>query len=103
MGLKRWLIGHEVKICYDRHNKRLEAGEQSECETLIGTVEGVYKNMILLSHRHRETYQTTQKMLFAEKTVEEEKEIEEACLLNRKYIIRIDILDWDSGEENEPV
>lgn len=101
MGLRRWLIGHEVKICYDRHDKKSEEGEQSECETLTGTIEGVYKNMILLSHRHQETFQTTQKGIFSEKVFEEEREVEEACLLNRKYIIRIDILDWQSNEEED--
>ena len=102
MGLKGLLLGHEVKVYYDRHLKKTENAEKpSEYEILNGVVNGVYKDMILISYSYRENIQTTKKGLFSEKVVEEEKTVEVNTLINRKCIVRIDILDLSLDEEEE--
>ena len=105
MGLKGLLLGHEVKVYYDRHLTKTEKAEDaenpSEYEILKGVVNGVYKDMILISYSYRENVQTTKKGLFSEKVVEEEKTVEAHSLINRKYIVRIDILDLNLEEEEE--
>lgn len=105
MGLKGLLLGHEVKVYYDRHLTRTEKAEDaenpSEYEILKGVVNGVYKDMILISYSYRENVQTTKKGLFSEKVVEEEKTVEAHSLINRKCIVRIDILDLNLEEEEE--
>ena len=58
--------------------------------------------MILISYSYRENVQTTKKGLFSEKVIEEEKTVEAHSLINRKCIVRIDILDLSlDGEEEE--
>lgn len=106
MGLKGLLLGHEVKVYYDRHLTKTEKAEDaenpSEYEILKGVVNGVYKDMILISYSYRENVQTTKKGLFSEKVIEEEKTVEAHSLINRKCIVRIDILDLSlDGEEEE--
>lgn len=106
MGLKGLLLGHEVKVYYDRHLTKTEKAEDaenpSEYEILKGVVNGVYKDMILISYSYRENVQTTKKGLFSEKVIEEEKTVEAHSLINRKCIVRIDILDLSlDGEEYE--
>ena len=105
MGLKGLLLGHEVKVYYDRHLTKTEKAEDaenpSEYEILKGVVNGVYKDMILISYSYRENVQTTKKGLFSEKVVEEEKTVEAHSLINRKCIVRIDILDLNLEEEEE--
>ena len=105
MGLKGLLLGHEVKVYYDRHLTKTEKAEDaenpSEYEILKGVVNGVYKDMILISYSYRENVQTTKKGLFSEKVVEEEKTVEAHSLINRKCIVRIDILDLSLEEEEE--
>lgn len=102
MGLKGLLLGHEVKVYYDRHLKKTEDEERpSEYEILNGVVNGVYKDMILISSSYRENVQTTKKGLFSEKVIEEEKTVEVHSLINRKCIVRIDILDLNLEEEEE--
>lgn len=58
MGLKGLLLGHEVKVYYDRHLTKTEKAEDaenpSEYEILKGVVNGVYKDMILISYSYRE-------------------------------------------------
>ena len=100
MGLKGLLLGHEVKVYYDGHLKKTEDAERpSEYEILKGVVNGVYKDMILISSSYRENIQTTKKGLFSEKVIEEEKTVEVHSLINRKCIVRIDILDLNLEEE----
>ena len=103
MGLKGLLLGHEVKVYYDRHLTKTEKAEDaenpSEYEILKGVVNGVYKDMILISYSYRENVQTTKKGLFSEKVIEEEKTVEAHSLINRKCIVRIDILDLNLEEE----
>lgn len=108
MGLKGLLLGHEVKVYYDRHLTKTEKAEKaedaenpSEYEILKGVVNGVYKDMILISYSYRENVQTTKKRLFSEKVIEEEKTVEAHSLINRKCIVRIDILDLNLEEEEE--
>ena len=105
MGLKGLLLGHEVKVYYDRHLTKTEKAEDaenpSEYEILKGVVNGVYKDMILISYSYRENVQTTKKGLFSEKVVEEEKTVEAHSLINRKCIVRIDILDLSLDEEEQ--
>ena len=106
MGLKGLLLGHEVKVYYDRHLTKTEKAEDaenpSEYEILKGVVNGVYKDMILISYSYRENVQTTKKGLFSEKVIEEEKTVEAHSLINRKCIVRINILDLSlDGEEYE--
>lgn len=105
MGLKGLLLGHEVKVYYDRHLTKTEKAEDaenpSEYEILKGVVNGVYKDMILISYSYRENVQTTKKRLFSEKVIEEEKTVEAHSLINRKCIVRIDILDLNLEEEEE--
>ena len=106
MGLKGLLLGHEVKVYYDRHLTKTEKAEDaenpSEYEILKGVVNGVYKDMILISYSYRENVQTTKKGLFSEKVIEEEKTVEAHSLINRKCIVRVDILDLSlDGEEEE--
>ena len=105
MGLKGLLLGHEVKVYYDRYLTKTEKAEDaenpSEYEILKGVVNGVYKDMILISYSYRENVQTTKKGLFSEKVVEEEKTVEAHSLINRKCIVRIDILDLSLEEEEE--
>ena len=105
MGLKGLLLGHEVKVYYDRHLTKTEKAEDaenpSEYEILKGVVNGVYKDMILISYSYRENVQTTKKGLFSEKAIEEEKTVEAHSLINRKCIVRIDILDLNLEEEEE--
>ncbi|MEE0135099.1 hypothetical protein [Blautia stercoris] len=105
MGLKGLLLGHEVKVYYDRHLTKTEKAEDaenpSEYEILKGVVNGVYKDMILISYSYRENVQTTKKGLFSEKVIEEEKTVEAHSLINRKCIVRIDILDLSLEEEEE--
>lgn len=56
MGLKGLLLGHEVKVYYDRHLTKTEKAEDaenpSEYEILKGVVNGVYKDMILISYSY---------------------------------------------------
>ena len=106
MGLKGLLLGHEVKVYYDRHLTKTEKAEDaenpSEYEILKGVVNGVYKDMILISYSYRENVQTTKKGLFSDKEIEEEKTVEAHSLINRKCIVRVDILDLSlDGEEEE--
>ena len=81
--------------------KAEDAENPSEYEILKGVVNGVYKDMILISYSYRENVQTTKKGLFSEKVVEEEKTVEAHSLINRKCIVRIDILDLSLEEEEE--
>ena len=82
--------------------KAEDAENPSEYEILKGVVNGVYKDMILISYSYRENVQTTKKGLFSEKVIEEEKTVEAHSLINRKCIVRVDILDLSlDGEEEE--
>ena len=81
--------------------KAEDAENPSEYEILKGVVNGVYKDMILISYSYRENVQTTKKRLFSEKVIEEEKTVEAHSLINRKCIVRIDILDLNLEEEEE--
>ena len=102
MGLKDLLLGREVKVYYERHlTKGAEAENSNEYEILKGVVNGVYKDMILISYSYRENVQTTKKGLFSEKVVEEEKTVQVNTLINRKCIVKIDILDLNLDEEEE--
>ena len=102
MGLKGLLLGHEVKVYYDRHLTKKADGENSnEYEILKGIVNGVYKDMILISYSYRENVQTTKRGIFSDKVIEEEKTVEVNSLINRKCIVRIDILDLNLEEEYE--
>lgn len=102
MGLKGLLLGHEVKVYYDRHlTKGTDAENPSEYEILKGVVNGVYKDMILISYSYRENVQTTKRGIFSDKVIEEEKTVQVNSLINRKCIVRIDILDLNLEEEYE--
>lgn len=93
MSIEEALIGQKVKISYDRHNVDSYCSVSSDIDTMEGTVKNICGDMIFILYPSVKTVESVQKGLFSDKVIYSDKKILRGCLINMRYVIRIDFID----------
>ena len=65
----------------------------SDYNTLVGIVEGISDDFILMSYYLERDVQVTKKGLIFDKVESQREKVKKRCLINIRYIIEIDIVD----------
>ena len=95
MDIEKLLIGKKVRIHYDRHI--IDTGYECSSSTLNiieGVIKHVYNEMLVVVYVSQQWVPSLQKGLFSDKTVNVEKTVKTTSLINMRYIVKIDIIDW---------
>uniref|UniRef100_UPI003522551F hypothetical protein n=1 Tax=Blautia faecicola TaxID=2509240 RepID=UPI003522551F len=87
------LVGSKVEIKYDRHIVHYMESADSDYNTLVGIVEGISDDFILMSYYLERDVQVTKKGLIFDKVESQREKVKKRCLINIRYIIEIDIVD----------
>ena len=87
------LVGSKVEIKYDRHTVHYMESSDSDYNTLVGIVEGISDDFILMSYYLERDVQVTKKGLIFDKVESQREKVKKRCLINIRYIIEIDIVD----------
>lgn len=93
MNIEDALIGQKVKISYDRHNVNSYCSVSSDIDTMEGIVKDICGDMIFLLYPSVKKIESVQKGFFSDKVTYSNKKTVCGCLINIRYVIRIDFID----------
>lgn len=93
MSIEEALIGQNVKISCDRHNVNPYNSVSNDIHTIEGIVKDICGDMIFLLYPSVKKIESVQKGFFSDKVTYSNKKTVCGCLINMRYVIRIDFID----------